>query len=201
MQRCWDSLLEKKKEVPLNTAFDSALLAATWMWTSFSLRVKLTKGYWLQVLSASPVWDSADSKAHSHCCTAAGAGGQSRPTYCPQRGRAVLGALGHSPFLYGNFLFPLLPDKGGGRKTISSDTEPEQVLCHQKVQLSSKFACSSSAGEALQIHVLLLSRFASASGSTRKLLKQPLGSVMHKRALFQASSYHSSYHLPFQRIK
>ena len=131
-------------------------------------RVKLTKSYWLQILSASPVWDSANSKAYSRCCTAAGAGGQSRPTYCPQRGRAVPGALGQSPFLEGNLLIPLLPAEGWGRKTISSDTvEPEQLLCHLKVQFSSKFALQFPVGEALGIHVLLLSRFASGSGSTR----------------------------------
>lgn len=147
----------QKKKVPLNTAVD------TRMWTRLSLRITLTKGSWLQVLSAGAVWDGADSKAHSHRCTAAGAGGQSRPAYYPQRGRAALGPLGHSPFL-----FPLLPDQGWGRKTISSDSvEPKQVLCHLKEQFSSKFACTSSVGEALQIHVLLLSRFASASGSTR----------------------------------
>lgn len=102
--------------------------------------VKLTKSYWLQILSASPVWDSANSKAYSHRCTAAGAGGQSRPAYYPQRGRAVLGARGHSPFLEGNLLFLLLPMEGWGRKTISSDTvEPEQLLCHLKVQFSSVF--------------------------------------------------------------
>lgn len=108
---------------------------------ALSERVKLTKSYWLQILSASPVWDSANSKAYFHCCTAAGAGGQSRPTYYPQRGRAVLGALGHPSFLEGNLLFPLLPMEGWGRKAISSDTvEPEQLLCHLTVQFSSKFA-------------------------------------------------------------
>ena len=119
-------------------------------------RVKLIKSYWLQILSASPVWDRANSKAYSHCCTAAGAGGQSRPTYYPQRGRAVLGALGHSPFLEGILLFPLLPTEGWGRKANSSDTvEPEQLLCHLKVQFSSKFAlqflCGRSSGNSCSL--------------------------------------------------
>lgn len=93
---------------PWRAADDQALLSYLKdMNKLLSERVKLTKPYWLQILSTSSVRDGANSKAYSHCCTAAGAGGQSRPTYCPQRGRAVPGALSHPAFLKGNFLFPL----------------------------------------------------------------------------------------------
>lgn len=167
-------------------------------------RVKLTKSYWLQILSSSPVWDSANSKAYSHCCTAAGAGGESWPTYYPQRGRTVWEHLGHSAFLKGNLPFPLLPTEGWGRKTISSDTvEPEQLLCHLKVQFSSVCPAVPLWERLWELMFSCWADLLPVLGppGTNHLLKGLLGSVVHKRAQQISPIFPTEWYLPLQRIK
>lgn len=172
-------------------------------------QVKLTKSYWLQILPASPVWDGANSKAYSHCCTAAGAGGQSRPTHYPQRGRAVLRAWGHSPFLEGNLLFPPLPMEAWGRKTVSSySVDPEQLLCHLKVQFSSTFAlqflCGRGSGNSCSLAEQICFQFCVHQGWInfwRGLWSQLCIKEHDFRPGHITHISHTEWYLPLQRVK